>query len=249
MEQQKQEFVAESVESKSTEIISRKEAKKIGLKRYFTGKTCKHGHIEERIVSSRSRVGCSRERARKERPKRREYFLSYCKSDDRKKRVKELSKKESYKSRKRERARELYSENKDKYRKKAMEKYWNGRERRLANKSKRCRGRASRDTAFALSCLCRNMVYRVLLLSSRKKENRTEVAIGYTANDLKQHIESKFKNGMTWENRSEWEIDHIKPVSLLIKEGVTDPMVINALDNLQPLWKSENRSKGAKYNA
>ena len=44
MEQQKQEFVAESVESKSTEIISWKEAKEIGLKRYFTGKTCKHGH-------------------------------------------------------------------------------------------------------------------------------------------------------------------------------------------------------------
>ena len=32
------------------EIISRKEAKSRGLKKYFTGKPCKHGHIAERYV-------------------------------------------------------------------------------------------------------------------------------------------------------------------------------------------------------
>lgn len=34
-----------------SEIISRKEAKEIGLTRYFTGKPCKHGHVAERWVS------------------------------------------------------------------------------------------------------------------------------------------------------------------------------------------------------
>ena len=33
------------------EIISRKEAKAHGLKRYFTGKSCPHGHIVERFTS------------------------------------------------------------------------------------------------------------------------------------------------------------------------------------------------------
>ena len=33
-------------------IISRKEAKSLGLKYYFTGKLCKHGHINERMTSS-----------------------------------------------------------------------------------------------------------------------------------------------------------------------------------------------------
>jgi len=32
-------------------IISRKEAKENGLTRYFTGKSCKHGHIAERFIS------------------------------------------------------------------------------------------------------------------------------------------------------------------------------------------------------
>jgi len=33
-------------------IISRKEAKERGLKRYFTGKPCKNGHVSERYVGS-----------------------------------------------------------------------------------------------------------------------------------------------------------------------------------------------------
>jgi hypothetical protein len=40
------------------EIISRAEAGALGLKRYFTGKTCKHGHICERYVSSSVCVEC-----------------------------------------------------------------------------------------------------------------------------------------------------------------------------------------------
>ena len=52
---------------------------------------------------------------------------------------------------------------------------------------------------------------------------------------------------MTWENRGDWHIDHIKPMSLLIKEGVTCLRIINALSNLTPLWAHDNRSKGASY--
>jgi hypothetical protein len=32
------------------EIISKKEAKDLGLNRYFTGKPCKHGHLSERYM-------------------------------------------------------------------------------------------------------------------------------------------------------------------------------------------------------
>jgi hypothetical protein len=45
------------------EIISRKEAKILGLKRYFTGKACVNGHITERTVSSEGCMECSRLRA------------------------------------------------------------------------------------------------------------------------------------------------------------------------------------------
>ena len=40
------------------EIISCKEAKSKGLKRYFTGKTCKNGHSSERYSQDSSCLEC-----------------------------------------------------------------------------------------------------------------------------------------------------------------------------------------------
>lgn len=50
---------------------------------------------------------------------------------------------------------------------------------------------------------------------------------------------------MSWNNHGEWEIDHIKPVtSFNIYEL---PSIVNALNNLQPLWKKDNRQKYNKH--
>jgi hypothetical protein len=79
-----------------------------------------------------------------------------------------------------------------------------------------------------------------------KKSGHTIEVLGYSAEDLKSHLESLFNEGMTWDNYGEWHIDHIKPVSLFEKDE--DPKIVNALENLQPLWASENLSKSNKYN-
>jgi hypothetical protein len=42
------------------EIITRREARDRGLKRYFTGGACKRGHIADRWVSMRNCVDCVR---------------------------------------------------------------------------------------------------------------------------------------------------------------------------------------------
>ena len=63
------------------EIVSRKEALERGLKRYFTGKPCKNGHIAERFVSNGRCVECAHECGRDWRaanPERvREYWREY----------------------------------------------------------------------------------------------------------------------------------------------------------------------------
>lgn len=60
-------------------------------------------------------------------------------------------------------------------------------------------------------------------------------------------LESLFLNGMSWGNRSEWHIDHIKPIKAFLDEGETNYNIINNPSNLQPLWAKDNLSKGAKY--
>ena len=94
-------------------------------------------------------------------------------------------------------------------------------------------------TRFMYAC-----VRRILQGAGQKKRSRTVDAIGYTHQQLKAHIESLFDKEMTWENYGDWHIDHIKPISMFIAEGVTDPAIINALTNLQPLWAVDNMSKG-----
>lgn len=77
------------------------------------------------------------------------------------------------------------------------------------------------------------------------KLDRTHKLLGYTAGELKRHIESLFRDGMTWDNFGEWHVDHIKPVSKFDKNE--SPSIVNALSNLQPLWSNENLKKGTRY--
>jgi hypothetical protein len=70
--------------------------------------------------------------------------------------------------------------------------------------------------------------------------NPWELLVSFTLEELKQHLESQFHEGMTWDNYGIfWEIDHIMPVSKCTSLEETW-----ALSNLQPLTKRKNRSKG-----
>lgn len=69
--------------------------------------------------------------------------------------------------------------------------------------------------------------------------------LGCSVGELLSHLERQFSSGMTWDNYGEWEIDHIKPLS---KFDLTDPVQFKEaanFKNLQPLWKEENKKKGA----
>ena len=58
-------------------IIGRDEARAFGLKRFFTGKPCKHGHVAERDVNNRECMECSRERTRRRRAADPEGYREY----------------------------------------------------------------------------------------------------------------------------------------------------------------------------
>ncbi len=71
--------------------------------------------------------------------------------------------------------------------------------------------------------------------------------LGCDKNTLRQHLESRFQLGMTWENYGEWHIDHIKPIS---KFDLIQPLAQKQCfhyTNLQPLWAKDNLSKGNRF--
>lgn len=92
-------------------------------------------------------------------------------------------------------------------------------------------------------------------LKNALKGRPTSAAIrllGCSVEELRAHIEGQFQAGMTWDNwgrgwggAREWHIDHIKA---LVTFDLTDPAQLTQAchhTNLQPLWASDNLSKGA----
>ncbi|MBB5664743.1 DNA-directed RNA polymerase subunit M/transcription elongation factor TFIIS [Rhizobium leguminosarum] len=84
---------------------------------------------------------------------------------------------------------------------------------------------------------------------SEKAGKRTFEILGYSIDELKTHLERKFVDGMSWDNYGEWHIDHERPLASFQYETPECEQFKMAwcLDNLQPLWGSDNMSKGAKY--
>ena len=50
----------------SFEVITREDAKRKGLKRYFSGNPCKYGHVCERLVSNNNCITCRKQRQQSE---------------------------------------------------------------------------------------------------------------------------------------------------------------------------------------
>lgn len=70
--------------------------------------------------------------------------------------------------------------------------------------------------------------------------------IGCTIEELKNHLEKQFMEGMNWENHGlyGWHIDHKIPLSSAQSED--DLYKLCHYTNLQPLWASDNLKKGNK---
>jgi hypothetical protein len=80
------------------------------------------------------------------------------------------------------------------------------------------------------------------------KNTKTVDILGCSFDSFKNYIESKFEDGMNWENHGQssserrWQLDHIIPISLAVDEY--EIIKLNHYSNFQPMWESENKSKG-----
>jgi len=91
----------------------------------------------------------------------------------------------------------------------------------------------------------RTILYSTLNRLGTYKQGHTIDMLGYTAIELKHHIENQFQPGMTWKNYGEWHIDHIKGV--INFESDADVKIVCALDNLRPLWATTREIDGIIY--
>lgn len=106
------------------------------------------------------------------------------------------------------------------------------------------KARLKSDPIYAIGRLARRRISIALRQAGYAKSTRTHEMLGCDYSHLVLHLESQFKDGMTWENRGEWHIDHIIPLASAKTEE--EIIALCHYTNLQPLWAFENLSKGAR---
>lgn len=99
------------------------------------------------------------------------------------------------------------------------------------------------DHKYKMKNILRNRL-RIALKKNTKK-NKTLSYLGCSLDELKSHLESKFKPGMSWENWSVngWHVDHIVPLDHFDLSSEEQLLIACHYSNLQPLWADENRRK------
>lgn len=105
--------------------------------------------------------------------------------------------------------------------------------------AKRARERRKTDPLYKL----RNNISRRIRENLNKgyKSKSTKKIIGCTIEELKLYLESKFSEGMSWDNYGDWHIDHIIPISSAKNDS--EVYKLNHYTNLQPLWAEDNIKK------
>jgi hypothetical protein len=98
-----------------------------------------------------------------------------------------------------------------------------------------------------------NKIFGNRIRAMLQADNEWRSSLGYSMQELKEHLEKQFAPGMSWDNYGRgaecWHIDHIKPVSWFNFSSVEDVefKACWALENLAPKWEFENLSKGARF--
>ena len=141
-----------------------------------------------------------------------------------------------------------YKENKDKWNEYIKEYREKNADKIREIKRNYERTRKHNDPLYKLISNFRTAIYQVLKENNIGKNGHYFEILGYTPEELINHIEKQFKDGMTWDNYGDFHIDHKIPISSFnIKEiGDSEFMKCWSLSNLQPMWGEENIRKSNK---
>ena len=118
----------------------------------------------------------------------------------------------------------------------------NNKEKRNARQSLYIAEKTKKDPVFKLRRNLVSLIGCCFKNNGYNKNSRTTQILGCSIEFFKNYIEQRFKNGMTWENRTAWHLDHIIPISSAKTEEET--IRLNHYTNFQPLWAAENIKKG-----
>lgn len=136
---------------------------------------------------------------------------------------------------------ELYQINKEKRR--AWARTWAKKPENRAKNRAYCLRRRKENVQYALADSLRATMNRAFRRNWLEKPARTEALIGCTIAEAKAHIEQQFVNGMSWQNRSSFVVDHFVPIARFDLRDSEEVHLAFNWQNLRPITRHENAVK------
>lgn len=232
----------------STYPKTRKEAKELGSMFYFLDKVCPHGHNTLRYTKTKKCKDCSSIRNKSEKTKRlqKQWREKNKESEKERGRIWYENNKE-YKQARNRITTKIWSQNNKEHRVEYSRQYIKkNRDKINSAQRKRFKRKYRTDLNFKANRICRGHLDRVLKALKEGKTDKTFEILNYTVEQFIEDMENKFLDSMSWDNYGEWHIDHIIPISRCMALGITDPSLVNSLENLVPMWSQHNQSKRDK---
>src|SRR5208283_2328184 len=240
--------------------VSRQEAIAKGLKFYFTGKPCKHGHVAERRTNNHTCIRCEEDyqannkEAIADRHKayyanNKEAIVEYYKAyyADNKEAIADRAK--AYQANNKEaiadRHKAYYADNKEAIVDRQKVYRADNKEAIAVRANAYEKQRKQIDIQFWLAGNLRSRLR--CAIKNNQKSGSAVRDLGCSVEFLKQHLEQQFKVGMTWENYGKvWHIDHIEPLCSFDLEDREQLLIACHYTNLRPLFKEDNLKKIAE---
>ncbi len=181
--------------------------------------------------------------------KKKQYAKAYYNKDvEKQKEIRRKSYLASDREKEKEKRRQWYIKNKERHAVARLEYEKNNKDRLRVARRKWENERLDTDMDYKLR---KSLAKRIRneLKGISKKDDATEKLIGCSIVDFKKYIESKFRNGMTWQNWNlyGWHIDHKKPLSWFDLSKESERIKAFHYTNMQPLWAIDNLKKKNFY--
>lgn len=141
-----------------------------------------------------------------------------------------------------------YEDNKEKWNEYIKEYREKNAEKIRESKRNYERTRKDNDPIYKLISNFRTAIYQVLKENNVDKNGHYFEVLKYTPEELINHLEKQFTDGMTWDNYGQWHVDHVMPISVHDIQEIGDDEFMRcwSLSNLQPMWGDENIRKSNK---
>jgi hypothetical protein len=103
------------------------------------------------------------------------------------------------------------------------------------------RARRQTNSLAKLRANIGSLIANSLANQGYKKTSKSASILGCSFEHFYHHVESQFTASMSWDNRDQWHVDHIIPVSFAQTEQ--ELLLLNHYSNLRPLWSKLNQTK------